>query len=37
MTPDELVTCNDLERMKESIIKAMEAMMHPEQRYLSFE
>ena len=37
MTPDELVTCNDLERMKESIIKAMEAMVHPEQRYLSFE
>ncbi len=37
MTPDELVTCNDLERMKESIIKAMENMMHPEQKYLSFE
>lgn len=37
MTPDELVTCNDLERMKESILKAMEAMLHPEQKYLSFE
>lgn len=37
MTPDELVTCNDLERIKESIIKAMENMMHPEQKYLSFE
>lgn len=37
MTPDELVTCEDLERMKESILKAMEAMLHPEQRYLSFE
>lgn len=37
MTPDELVTCNDLERMKESILKAMENMMHPEQKYLSFE
>lgn len=37
MTPNELVTCNDLERMKESIIKAMENMMHPEQKYLSFE
>ena len=37
MTPDELVTCNDLERMKESIIKAMHAMMHPADPYLSFE
>jgi excisionase family DNA binding protein len=37
MTPDELVTCNDLERMKESIIKAMEAMLHPAEPYLSFE
>lgn len=37
MTPDELVTCNDLERMKESIIKAMEAMLHPQEKYLSFD
>ena len=37
MTPDELVTCNDLERMKESIIKAMEAMLHPQEEYLSFD
>lgn len=37
MTPDELVTRNDLEKMKESILKAMENMMHPEQKYLSFE
>lgn len=37
MTPDELVTCNDLERMKESILKAMEAMLHPAEPYLSFE
>lgn len=37
MTPDELVTCNDLERMKESIINAMEAMLHPQEEYLSFD
>ena len=37
MTPDELVTCNDLERMKESILKAMENMMHPQEEYLSFD
>lgn len=37
MTPDELVTRNDIAKMQESILKAMHAMMHPEQRYLSFE
>lgn len=37
MTPSELVTCNDLEKMKESILKAMEAMLHPADPYLSFE
>ena len=37
MTPDELVTRNDIENMQESILKAMEAMLHPEQKYLSFE
>jgi len=37
MTPSELVTCNDLEKMKESILKAMEAMLHPAEPYLSFE
>lgn len=37
MTLDELVTRNDIAKMQESILKAMEAMMHPEQRYLSFE
>ena len=37
MTPNELVTCNDLEKMKESILKAMEAMLHPAEPYLSFE
>ena len=37
MTPDEIVTLKDLDRMQESIIKAMHNMMHPEQRYLSFE
>lgn len=37
MTPDEIVTQKDLDRMQESIIKAMHNMMHPEQRYLSFE
>lgn len=37
MTPDELVTRNDLAKMQDSILKAMENMMHPEQKYLSFE
>ena len=37
MTPSELVTCNDLEKMKESILKAMEAMLHPAEPYLSFD
>ena len=37
MTPSELVTCNDLEKMKESILKAMEAMLHPQEEYLSFD
>lgn len=37
MTPDELVTRNDIAKMQESILKAMEAMLHPEQKYLSFE
>lgn len=37
MTPDELVTRNDLAKMQESILKAMEAMLHPQEEYLSFE
>lgn len=37
MTPNELVTRNDLAKMQENILKAMENMMHPEQKYLSFE
>jgi len=37
MTPDELVTRNDIEQMRNDIIQAMHVMMHPEQRYLSFE
>lgn len=37
MTPDELCTRNDLERMQESILKAMEAMLHPQEEYLSFD
>ena len=37
MTLDELVTRNDIAKMQESLLKAMEAMLHPEQRYLSFE
>ena len=37
MTLDELVTRNDIAKMQESILKAMEAMLHPEQKYLSFE
>lgn len=37
MTPDELCTRNDLEKMQESILKAMENMLHPEQRYMSFD
>ncbi len=37
MTPDELVTRNDLAKMQESILKAMHAMMHPADPYLSFE
>ena len=37
MTPDELVTRNDLAKMQESILKAMEAMLHPAEPYLSFE
>lgn len=37
MTPDELVTRNDIAKMQESILKAMEAMMHPAEPYLSFD
>ena len=37
MTPDELVTRNDLAKMQESILKAMENMMHPQEEYLSFD
>lgn len=37
MTPNELVTLNDLEHMKESILKAMENMLHPQEEYLSFD
>ena len=37
MTLDELVTRNDIAKMQESLLKAMEAMLHPEQKYLSFE
>lgn len=37
MTPDELVTRNDLAKMQESILKAMEAMLHPQEEYLSFD
>lgn len=37
MTPDELVTRNDIAKMQESILKAMEAMLHPADPYLSFE
>ena len=37
MTLDELVTRNDIAKMQESILKAMEAMLHPAEPYLSFE
>lgn len=37
MTPDELVTRNDIEKMQENILKAMEAMMLPAEPYLSFD
>lgn len=37
MTADELCTRDDLERMRESIIKAMESLMQPQEEYLSFE
>lgn len=37
MSPDELCTRNDLAKMQESILKAMENFLHPEQRYMSFE
>lgn len=37
MTPDELVTRNDLAKMQDSILKAMHAMMHPAEPYLSFD
>lgn len=37
MTPDELVTRNDIAKMQESILKAMEAMMLPAEPYLSFD
>ena len=37
MTPDELVTRNDIAKMQESILKAMEAMLHPQEEYLSFD
>lgn len=37
MTLDELVTRNDIAKMQESIIKAMENMLHPQEEYLSFD
>ena len=37
MTPDELVTRNDIAKRQESILKAMHAMMHPAEPYLSFD
>ncbi len=37
MSPNELATINDLEHMKESILKAMENMLHPQEKYLSFD
>ena len=37
MTPDELVTRNDIAKMQENILKAMEAMMIPAEPYLSFD
>lgn len=37
MSPNELVTINDLERMQQSILKAMENMFHPQDKYLSFD
>lgn len=37
MTPDELVTRNDIAKMQENILKAMEAMMLPAEPYLSFD
>lgn len=36
-TPNELVTINDLEKMKVSILKAMENLLHPQEQYLSFD
>lgn len=37
MTAEELCTRNDLERMQQSILKAIENMLHPQEKYLSFE
>ncbi len=37
MTLDELVTRNDIAKMRNDIIQAMHAMMHPAEPYLSFE
>ena len=37
MTPDELVTRNDIAKMQESILKAMKNMLHPQEEYLSFD
>ena len=37
MTADELVTRNDLERVQASILKAMHDMIHPLEKYLSFD
>lgn len=37
MTPDELVTRNDIAKMQESLLKAMEAMLQPAEPYLSFD
>ena len=37
MSPDELCTRNDLAKMQESILKAMEDLFHPAEPYLSFE
>lgn len=36
MSPDELCTRNDLAKMQESILKAMENFFHPQEEYLSF-
>lgn len=37
MTLDELVTRNDIVKMQESILKAMENLLHPQEEYLSFD